>query len=227
MAALSFTKSALANFRQTASLVPSSRRLARAMVEPVIGIEPQVVLEFGPGTGVMTRELLRCMPPGSVLLAFEINSEFVKHLRESIKDDRLVVVSSGAERAGLELERRGITKVDAVVSSLSLGMISPDLASSIFRGIEPYLRDDTPVTQFQYVYRLRMDGRRPVRFDAGALLRRHFARVHSSTVWLNFPPAVVITCAGSLMFRDRLVGSGPAGERGAGGPSLPRPPVTA
>ena len=196
MDAVTFARSALGNFRQTASVVPSSRRLARAMVDPVACLRPKVVLEFGPGTGAMTRELLRRLPSDTRLLAFEINPRFVVHLWETIPDRRVRFVPAGAETAARELDRRGISTVDAVVSSLSLGMMAVELADSIFRGIAPYLEASSRVTQYQYVHRTRVDGGKFSRFDARAMLRRHFSSVRSTTVWLNIPPAVVSTCAG-------------------------------
>ncbi len=203
MDAVRFAKAAITNFRQTASVVPSSRSLAKAMVGPVAAARPRVVLEFGPGTGAMTRELLRRMPPDSLLLAFEVNSEFAGFLRASITDSRLQIVHSGAESAAAELDRRGLARVDAVVSSLSLGMMDQAMVHSIFSRIQPYLGADAKVMQFQYVGRLRVDGSKFARYDAGSMLRHHFATVRSRTVWLNFPPAFVITCTDVLPDTER------------------------
>ena len=204
MHAVTFAKLALANFRQTASVVPSSRSLARAMVEPIARIRPTVVLEFGAGTGAVTRELLRRLPEDCQLLPFEINPRFVAHLRESISDCRVQIVPAGAETAAVELGKRGISSVDAVVSSLSLGMMDSRLADSVFRGIEPYLSTNTILTQFQYVHRMRVDGRKLSFFDARSLLGRHFSSVRSTTVWLNIPPAFVMTCAGARADQGRV-----------------------
>lgn len=189
-----FTRHAVADLRNTASVVPSSRWLARAMVEPLRARQPKVVVEFGPGTGVMTKELLRLMPKDGVLLAFEINEEFIGYLRETIPDERLQVVGAGAERAAAELRRRRIETVDGVVSSLSVGLLGDGTADTVFGRMLPFLRNDSPVTQFEYVMRLRKRGGRWERFDASLFLRRYFGSVQCARVWLNMPPAFVITC---------------------------------
>ena len=192
-----FVRNAVADFKTTAAIVPSSQRLVRAMVEPLRGTAPEVVVEFGPGTGVMTRELLRLMPPHGLLLALEISPRFVTYLCETIRDERLHVVQAGAETAASELRRRGIDHVDGVVSSLGIGMMDNALADTIFRPLLPCLHAGSTVTQFQYMQRIRMHHGRLEYFDAGSLLECYFSSVRLSRVWLNIPPAFVITCRGA------------------------------
>jgi len=118
-----FAQEALADFHTTASLTPSSRYLARAMVKALDLAKAKVVVEFGPGTGVMTRELLAAAPEDAQILAFEINTRFVDYLRTEINDPRLVVIAAGAETTAAELQRRGYARVDAVLSSLGFGLM--------------------------------------------------------------------------------------------------------
>ncbi len=145
----------------------------------------------------MTRELLRLMPPNGLLLAFEISPSFVRYLRESIPDARLQVVPSGAETAANELRRRHIMRVDGIVSSLGLGMMESEAADAVFRPLLPWLQTGGPITQFQYIHRLRLKRRRLERFDASAFLGQYFHSVRSTRVWLNIPPADVLTCRGA------------------------------
>src|SRR4030095_6761995 len=66
------------NFVQaTRQFVPSSLYLTKAMIEPLPLAQAKLVVEFGPGTGVMTRALLKRIPTDATLLAFEINPRFV------------------------------------------------------------------------------------------------------------------------------------------------------
>ncbi len=198
MSLVTFATGALGNLKQTAAVAPSSKKLAKAMVEPLHSTPRRCVIEFGPGTGVVTREILRCMPPDSVLLAFEINPQFVEYLREAIRDDRLQVVSAGAETAAAELERRGISEVDAVVSSLGIANMETADVDAIFRPLKAFLNSHGAITQFQYVYRIKLHDGRMEYFNTGRFMRRYFSTVRSTCVWLNFPPAFVITCRGAL-----------------------------
>lgn len=198
MSLVTFATGALGNLKQTAAIAPSSKQLAKAMVEPLRSTARRCVIEFGPGTGVMTREILRCMPSDSILLAFEINTQFVDYLRETIPDGRLQVFAAGADTATAELERRGITEVDAVVSSLGIANMDTAAADAVFRPLRPYLNSQGTITQFQYVHRIKFQAGRAEYFDTGSFLRRHFSTVRSTCVWLNLPPAFVITCRGAL-----------------------------
>lgn len=164
------------------------------MVEPLRGRRPKVVVEFGPGTGVMTKELLRLMPQDGILLAFEISEEFIGYLRETIPDERLQVVGAGAQMAAAELRRRRIETVDGVVSSLSVGLLGDATADAVFGQLLPFLGNDSPVTQFEYIMRRRKSEGRWERFDASLFLQRYFGSVQCARVWLNMPPAFVITC---------------------------------
>jgi len=59
--------------------------------------ENTVVVEFGMGHGNITREILSRISPTSKLYAFEVKSSFCDHVRENIKDDRLIIVNDSAE----------------------------------------------------------------------------------------------------------------------------------
>ena len=195
-----FAQEALADFHATASITPSSRYLARAMAKPLPLAEAEVVVEFGPGTGVMTRRLLELAPADARVLAFEINPQFVNYLQTEINDPRLEVVAAGAETAGIELRRRGYRRVDAVLSSLGFGMMDESTGHEILQGLMPFLDERSVLTQFQYLHRLRWlqsngNGKRKVEFfDLRVLLGGYFRTVRSSIVWRNLPPARVLAC---------------------------------
>ena len=204
MSLVRFATGALGNLKQTAAVAPSSKHLAKAMVAPLRSTARRYVVEFGPGTGAMTREILRCMPADSILLAFEINPQFADYLRSQIPDKRLQVVAAGAETATAELDRRGIAKVDAVVSSLGIANMETAAVDAVFGPLRPYLDPQGAITQFQYIYRIKLDQGRVEYFNTGSMMRRYFSKVRSARVWLNFPPAYVITC------REALADAAPA-----------------
>ena len=199
MSLATFWRNAVADFNSTAAIAPSSRYLARSMVEPVRRNDLRVVVEFGPGTGKMTREILRLMPRDSILVAFEISDRFVSHLGEAIPDGRLQVVHAGAETAAEELRARGIDHIDGVVSSLGISLMDEDTVSAIYRPLLPHLGDTGVLTQFQYVHRTRMHDGRLEYFNAVPLLERYFHSVESNCVLRNLPPAYVLTCRGARM----------------------------
>jgi phosphatidylethanolamine/phosphatidyl-N-methylethanolamine N-methyltransferase len=194
MGIATFAVEAISEFQSTAAIAPSSRFLAEAMVRPLAVDRAKTVLELGPGTGVMTEELLAQLPYDAKLLAFEINPRFIRYLRENLSDPRLEVVECGAERLDVELDRRGLTKVDAALSSLGLGLLPEGLVHEIFEQLIPRLAPDGVFTQFQYVHRMRMLDGRPEYFDAARLLERYFPVIKRRTIVRNLPPAFVYDC---------------------------------
>jgi len=203
-----FAQQALADFHATAAVAPSSRFLARAMVAPLPLADAEIVVELGPGTGAMTRLLLDVVPADARVLAFEINPRFVKYLRADITDPRLEVIEAGAETAGDELRRRGYKRVDAVLSSLGLGMMPEGVSREIIQGLVPFLDERSGFTQFQYMQGMRWSrsngnsnsngngkGKGRVEFfDLRDFLGEYFSIVQRSMVWRNLPPAKVIYC---------------------------------
>ena len=71
MDSLRFARQFLRHPKQLGTVVQSGRTLARKMAEEV-GDSVQVV-EFGAGTGPVTREILKRLPENGRLTCFEIN----------------------------------------------------------------------------------------------------------------------------------------------------------
>jgi phospholipid N-methyltransferase len=194
MGLATFATQAISDFQATAAIAPSSRFLAEAMVRPLPLDRARTVVELGPGTGVMTEELLAQLPYDARVLAFEINPRFIRYLRENIQDPRLEVIECGAECADVELDRRGVTKADAMISSLGLSLLPGDVVRDMFDRLSPRLADDGVFTQFQYITRMRVHDGRAEYFDAGDLLRQYFPVVRRRMIVRNLPPAFVYDC---------------------------------
>src|SRR3972149_1232869 len=68
-----FSAEALANFQTTSAVAPSSRYLIRAMLAPLPLARARAVVEFGLGTGAITRALLDSLPRPATLSSFAIS----------------------------------------------------------------------------------------------------------------------------------------------------------
>lgn len=193
-----FVAEALADFGTVGAIAPSSRYLTRAMLRPLPLTKARVVVELGPGTGVMTRPLLDLLPCDATLLAFEINHRFARHLVSTISDPRLVVIHAPAEALGEELSRRGYRHIDAVLSSLAMGLMSDAQRHSLLTEISSCLKKKGIFTQYQYLHGLQLRDRQLSKFDMPALLGLYFRSVQRRIIWRNLPPAFVFTCRGAL-----------------------------
>jgi phosphatidylethanolamine/phosphatidyl-N-methylethanolamine N-methyltransferase len=217
MGLTTFAVEAVADFRTVGAIAPSSRYLARAMLGPLPLETARVVVEVGPGTGAMTHTLLNLIPLNAKLLAFEINSRFSRYLKTRISDPRLVVINASAETLQKEVDRRGYERVDAVVSSLALGLMSDRKRRAFLGGLASLLGEAGVFTQYQYVHRLQMKNRRIRKFRLAPLLQAYFSSVQRRTIWRNLPPAFVFACRGplpltpaspSLQSSNRMTGPG-------------------
>src|ERR1700761_928487 len=75
-----FFNESLRSFSTTASVVPSSPYLARALLRSIDFSQATSIVEVGVGTGAVTHELLRRMRPDARLYALDINPRFIAFL---------------------------------------------------------------------------------------------------------------------------------------------------
>ncbi|MFM8271471.1 MAG: class I SAM-dependent methyltransferase [Gemmata sp.] len=172
--------------RTVGAIAPSGGPLARAMARKVgDGADGQVIIELGPGTGVITRALVERFPRNPIL-AVEVNEPFVAPLRKAFP--AVTVVQGCASQLAAHLDRSGLKPDDiaAVVSGVPLLSLPGDLPQRILASVAGVLRPGRPYVQFTYSERAWR------RFDV-----RGFERLPSERVWRNVPPAFVLHFARS------------------------------
>ncbi len=178
---LLFARSFLANPRGTGSVIPSSRRLTQRLLGEIDWTKARTIVEYGPGTGVVTRALLARMAPDARLFAFEINAEFVAYLRHNIHDPRLTVIEASAATVAAVLGKHGLTHCDAAVSSLPFSIMPTRVRLRIVAATAAVLAPGATLVGYQYSTRWLRE------------LRRGFAQVTVRFEPRNWPPAFVFT----------------------------------
>ena len=106
----------LRNPVQVGALCPSSRALCSTMVSEIGVDTADVIVELGPGTGVITREIVRCMSPNAKLIAIELDQTLCEHLRKAFPE--VTVCNDSAAGIGEILARHSLPNPDAVISGL-------------------------------------------------------------------------------------------------------------
>jgi phosphatidylethanolamine/phosphatidyl-N-methylethanolamine N-methyltransferase len=171
-----FRRRLLKNPRQISAIAPSSRILARAMT---LGLGPTSgpVVEFGPGTGRFTEAILaRGVPPENVTL-FELDEEFVAHLRQKFPG---VTIHHLPAQEAARLVAPGVS---TVISGLPLLSMPSDIRLSIMAAAFTVLVPRGRFVQFTY------GPRPPVPPETIAALGLTVNKGHK--VWANLPPATV------------------------------------
>jgi phosphatidylethanolamine/phosphatidyl-N-methylethanolamine N-methyltransferase len=193
-----FFSQSLRSLSVTASLFPSSRFLAKALLRSIDFSSARVIVELGVGTGAITREILRRLRPNAVLLGVDLNPAFVSHVRRKIQDSRFIPILGNAERLGSLLNRHGFSRADAIVSSLGLSAMRPAQRSTILTQAAAHLSREGVLTQYQYLHASGkpnwVSSLGMVSFAEKDFLKAHFRHVASERVILNLPPARVYTC---------------------------------
>ena len=188
----------------TASLFPSSRYLANALIRPIDFRRARTVVELGPGTGAVTNEILKRLRPDGRLFAVDINQTFIRHLRNTCHDPRLIPLCGSAvdlrsllaaHDIGLhDIGLHDVAPVDAVVSSLGLSAMDHRTRTSILNQVGACLVSTGTMTQYQYLGHLDIPRFKIRGFNEARFLRRFFGDVSVGHVILNVPPALVFTC---------------------------------
>lgn len=165
------------------SLIPSSRFLIGRLLEHVDWDQARVIVEYGPGVGSFTGEILRHMRRDSILIAVETNREFVDFLRASFPDPRLRVVHRSAADVENVLSDRGLKQADYVVSGIPLSTIGDGVREEILLSTHRVLHPAGALLVYQFSPKALPD------------LRRIYSHVTRSFEPLNVLPAQVFRCA--------------------------------
>jgi len=173
----------------TGSLVPSSSHLARMMVQDAGLAHADVVLEYGPGTGIFTDYILREINPRAKFGAIEINSQLAAVFKARYPSVSLFETS--AENVCTICESMGVAAVDCVISGLPWAFFPKSLQVSTLEELMLVLKPGGRFITFGYLHSLLLPSAR--RF--ARLLPAYFTTVSKSPiVWLNLPPAFVYRC---------------------------------
>lgn len=165
-----FTRALLRNPKSVGAVVPSSMQLAEQMVE-ALPADATVVVEFGGGTGPVTKAVLDSGFAPENLYVFELSEKLYKHLSGKFPTVN-IVHACASDIVQLDCD------VSGIISSLPLKSLSDDAVAEILAAALQKLRPGGYFVQFTYdlvkYHRL---------FDQG------FRHVSKRLVWANLPPA--------------------------------------
>jgi phospholipid N-methyltransferase len=189
-------------FETTGAVAPSSRFLARALTRPLQQHGgPIRVLEVGPGTGAVTRRIVRLLKPNDRLDLVELNDQFVQVLKRRFADDpqyRRVADRTAVHQCPIQ-EYRSEQPYDYIVSGLPLNNFPPALVREIFDVCFRLLAPGGVMSYFEYMYM------RPLRrivsnangkqrlSELEVVLQEYLGahRIRRDWVFVNLPPAWV------------------------------------
>ena len=133
---------------QNASIVPSSKRAARAMLHGLDLSQSDYVVELGPGTGVFTEALYRQLPENAKVMVVELESSYITSLKRRF-GDRFEIVEASAASLDELVRERGWPRVDLIVSGLPFTM-PKEVKRPLWASLEGLASVGTTIRWFTY-----------------------------------------------------------------------------
>lgn len=149
-----FWKEFRRTFRSTGAVLPSGPRLCRALARYVAGDgQPRRVLEVGPGTGVVTHEIIAQLGPRDMLDIVELNDRFVAALRQRLEQEQhWRAVADRVQIHHMPVEQLSTEQpYDAIVSGLPLNNFPADVVRSLLSHFERLAAPEGTLSFFEYV----------------------------------------------------------------------------
>jgi phospholipid N-methyltransferase len=179
---LLFARNFLKHPFQLGSVVPSSRFLIKRLLSPVDWERARVVVEYGPGIGTITREVLKRMRPDATLVAIELNSDFVEFLRTEFDDPRLRVVHGSAADVMRTLRALNLPAADYIISGIPYSTIPAPIRHEILEQSRELLSHGGAMLVYQFTR------------VVAPHLKRRFRSVEQGFTPLNILPAHIFHC---------------------------------
>lgn len=174
-----FVKEFIHSPSSVGSVYPSSRRLASSIVKDVMLLnDNDVIIELGPGTGIITTALLKKGISPKQIIAIEKSPKLVQFLKKAFSG--VTVIEGDAAHLDQILSNFKDKKIRYIVSSLPFRSIPDEQVQLITPQIAKIVDEGAQFIQFSYsLYK-----KQPDYFSAMQLSK-------TSMVWLNIPPARV------------------------------------
>jgi len=174
---LRFLRALIARPKNIGAVAPSSRALGRAIARQLDPLRPGPVLEIGPGTGVITAEILNRGIAPERLTAIEYDPEFAAGI--AARFPGMHVIQGDAFDLNRTLGARHAEVYAGIVSGLPLLNFPVPRRRAYLDALAERLAPSAPLIQFSYG------------MHAPVVPPNGFNVVCAARVWANIPPARV------------------------------------
>ncbi|MCH8066965.1 MAG: methyltransferase [Nanoarchaeota archaeon] len=169
--------------KEVAAITPSSRYVIRHITKNIDFNNAKYIVEYGPGIGNITEELLKNMGPDARLVCIESNKKFCKFLDDNIQDRRLTVINDSAEKLESYIEKLNINNIDYVLSGIPFSLIKKEIKKDIIKKTEYVLREHGKFIIYQ-----QYNGHLKKYLDI------YFKKISTEVELRNIPPTMLYVC---------------------------------
>lgn len=175
-----FNKRVMENYSSVWAISRSSKFLYKKMSRDIDFSHDIHIVEYWPGDGIFTDELLKEITPQSKISIFEIDEGFYNFLKEKYKNNPQVDVYKedvcNIKKYFCE------NSIDYIVSSLPLAFIKKNTVWEILAESKNILKSNGFFIQYQYFLQNKDQ------------IKTFFPKIKYRFTLLNFPPAFVYIC---------------------------------
>lgn len=166
--------------RHIASITPTSSAGIKRVCRNIDFSKHNVIVEYGPATGVFSHYILKKMTEQSKLILIERNKGFFDILRESLVDERVSIHLDSAENVEEILKSLQIDSADYVISGIPFSFFSNSLRDEIVRKTFNILNKEGKFLAYQTFFQK----------DSHLFnhLEKYFDHVQDEYCFLNVPP---------------------------------------
>ena len=175
------TYSYLKNFlrdKNVASVTPTSQKCVKHVCKNINFQNDNIIIEYGPGTGVFSKYLLSKLTRDSRLILLETNHDFFQQLKE-INDPRLEVYHESVENVMDIVGSRMIEKVDYIISGIPFSFLDELVKNEILKHSAELLKKGGKFLAYQTSGHLKDP------------LRKVFGNLHTEFEIMNIPPMMI------------------------------------
>jgi phospholipid N-methyltransferase len=165
--------------KDVASVVKSSKFTVKHLCSKIDFSQAEVIVEYGPGTGVFSKYMLKRMRDDSKLILIEKNKELFGALK-NIKDKRLRLFCDSAENVDQILYQCKLKNVDYVISGIPFSFIPHNEKEIIISKTYELLSVGGKFLVYQFNKKL------------SKLLKKHFEHFNMELEIFNIPPLFIM-----------------------------------
>lgn len=166
--------------KNVASITPTSSVGVKRVCSKIDFSRNNLIVEYGPGTGVFSKYLLEHMRDDSRLILIERNKNFKTILKAKFTDPRVMIVHESAENVLETLRSCKEAEADYIISGIPFSFLDSDLKHRILynthRALKPGGKFLVYQTCFQTNNHLKVH------------LQKYFPQVNSKYELANIPP---------------------------------------
>lgn len=165
------------------SITPSSKYLCSSMLKNINFEGCNTIVEYGAGTGIFTKEIIKRKRNDTLFISFEINDELFDKIKKlHAPQNNIYIIKDSAENLSLYLNKLGKHEVDNVISGLPFAVLPVEKSKAIIKNTFEVLKVGGEFTTFQYSLQFLKT------------IKKYSSKVKMGIQLFNIPPAFIYYC---------------------------------